>query len=61
MRACLLLAVLLLAGCGWGIPPVAAVCEDAVDRDPEVRLLIAIGAGTRFFYAEHQEQLRQQP
>ena len=59
MRALPLLAALLLAGCGGGMAPVAAACEDAVERDPEVRRLIAIGAGNSFFYAEHQDELRQ--
>ena len=63
MRALPLLAppllALLLAGCG-GLPrPVAPMCEDAVERDPDVRRLVAIGAGSPFFYAEHQEELRQ--
>lgn len=59
MRALPLLALLLLAGCGGGTAPVAAVCEGAVERDPEVRRLTAIGAGNQFFYAEHQEEMRQ--
>ena len=63
MRAPVLLApallALLLAGCA-GVPrPVAPMCEEAVERDPEVRRLTAIGAGNQFFYAEHQDELRQ--
>ena len=59
MRALALLASLLLAGCGGRTAPVTAVCEDTVERDPEVRRLIAAGAGNPFFYAEHQDELRQ--
>lgn len=58
MRALLLFASSLLAGCNLALPPVADVCQDAVARDPEVRRLIAIGTGTPFFYAEHQDELR---
>ena len=54
----LLLGVLLLSACAPRDTPEVAACRAEVDADPEVRLLIAKGAGSPTFLAENQDTLR---
>ena len=56
MRA--LPVLLLLAACTANDTPEVAACKSEAERSPVVAELIAKGAGSPSFLAEHQEELK---
>ncbi len=55
----LVAASLLLAACAHSNdPPAVQACRAQANDDPEVRLLVSIGAGTAPFALNHQYELR---
>ena len=56
-RAVSLIALLLLVGCGAAESPDQRACDDAVNEDPTVKLLIIKGVGNPYFQANSQDEL----